>query len=130
MDLDYSIQYKKGINNAAANSMSRKPVPSVMAVSHCSPTWIEQLKSGYEDDEFTKQLLVELSVSATNDKGFQLQNGVIKYKGRVWVGANKLAQQHILQALHDSGVGGHSGFNATYQRVKNLFAWPKLKAVV
>ena len=57
-------------------------------------------------------------------------DGVIKYKGRVWVGHNLLAQQHILQALHASGIGGHSGIQGTYQRVKSLFAWPKLKASV
>jgi len=48
----------------------------------------------------------------------------------VWVGNNSIAQQHILQALHDSGIGGHSGFNATYQHIKHLFAWPKLKDIV
>ena len=129
MDLDYSIQYKKGIHNTAADSLSRKP-SSVMAVSMCTPTWIEQLKAGYDQDEFTRQLLTELSITTENDKGFQLQNGVIKYKGRVWVGHNTLAQQHILQALHDSGIGGHSGFNATYHRIKQLFAWPQLKNMV
>jgi hypothetical protein len=33
----------------------------------------------------------------------------------------------VLQALHSSGLGGHSGINATYQKVKALFAWPNLK---
>ena len=41
-----------------------------------------------------------------------------------------MAQQHILQALHASGIGGHSGIQATYHRVKSLFAWPKLKETV
>jgi len=130
MDLDYSIQYKKGITNVAADSLSRKPDSSIMAMSACAPSWIQKLTEGYEDDESTKQLLTELSISPNNDKGFQLLNGVIRYKGRVWVGNNSLAQQHIMQALHDSGIGGHSGFNATYQRIKHLFAWPKLKDTV
>ena len=43
------------------------------------------------------------------------------------MGCNELAQQHILQALHSSGVGGHSGIRATYERVKKLFAWPRMK---
>lgn len=33
MDLDYSIHNKKGINNAAANSLSRRPSSEVMVVS-------------------------------------------------------------------------------------------------
>lgn len=46
------------------------------------------------------------------------------------MGNNKFAQQHILQALHASGIGGHSGIHATYHRIKNLFAWPQLKQTV
>ena len=105
---------KKGINNVAADPLSRRPVSSLMAISMCTPTWIEKLKAGYDDDAFTKQLITELSLSPSNDKGFQLVNGVIRLKGGAWVGNNLLAQQHILQALHDSGIGGHLGFNATY----------------
>lgn len=41
-----------------------------------------------------------------------------------------MAQQHILQALHASAIGGHSGFPATYHRVKHLFAWPKMKQFI
>jgi hypothetical protein len=46
------------------------------------------------------------------------------------VGNNSTAQDHILIALHDSGVGGHSGISATYARVRQLFAWPNLKQTV
>ena len=35
-----------------------------------------------------------------------------------------------MQALHTSGAGGHSGIRATYERIKQLFAWPRLKAFV
>lgn len=69
-------------------------------------------------------------MSSQNDKGYTLVDGVIKHKGRVWVGNNTLAQQHILQTLHASGLGGHSGIQATYHRVKALFSWPNLKQVV
>ena len=36
-------------------------------------------------------------------------------------------QQKILHALHASPIGGHSGFHATYHRVKHIFAWPCMK---
>jgi hypothetical protein len=88
------------------------------------------LQEGYEDDAQTKQLLVELVVALDSYQDYTLQNGVLKYKGRVWVGNNKTAQNHILIALHDSGLGGHSRVSATYARVKQLFAWPGLKQSV
>lgn len=59
-----------------------------------------------------------------------MKDGIIGHKGRVWVGNNTLARQHILQALHSSGIGGHSVIQATYHRVKTYFSWPKMKEVV
>lgn len=75
-----------------------------------------------------QQLLTELAIHPEN-KGFSLKEGVIRHKGRVWVGTNTTAQRDILIALHDSGVG-HFGINATYARVKQVFSWPGLKQTV
>ena len=80
------------------------------------------LKQGYEEDADTKQLVTELSVTSPNDKGFSLQDGMIKFQDRIWLGNNTLAQQHVMQALQNSGIGGHSGFRVTYHRIKSLFA--------
>ena len=125
IDLQFKIQYKQGSTNAAADALSRCPASNVSelhAISACTPSWMGHLQEGYADDPEAQQLLVELSISPTNDKGFSLHNDIIKYKGRVWVGHNSLAQSHILHALHASGIGGHSGIQATYQRIKALFA--------
>jgi len=92
--------------------------------------WIEKLAAGYMDDPVTTQLLQELSVDPNSHKHYTLQDGVICFKNRIWVGNNSLAQQHILQALHSSGIGGHSGISATYHRIKQLFAWPTMKEII
>lgn len=94
------------------------------------PTWIQKLQDGYFEDPDDKQLLTELTLTGSNTKGYTLQDGVIRFNGRVWIGNNSLAQQHILEAVHDSSIGGHSGINATYSRVKALFAWTNLKEMV
>ena len=43
------------------------------------------------------------------------------------MGTHKEAHQAILLALHNSGIGGHSGITATYIKIKSLFAWPGMK---
>ena len=48
----------------------------------------------------------------------------------VWLGSNAVAQQHVLQVVHQSSVGGHLGVLATYHRIKQLFHWPGLKQAV
>jgi hypothetical protein len=56
MGLRYTIQYKKGITNAAADALSRRPHASeLMAISSSIPTYIDQLIAGYNDDPETKQ---------------------------------------------------------------------------
>lgn len=44
MNLNYVIQYKKGINNAASDALSRYDTEGeVSAVSECIPSWIQKL---------------------------------------------------------------------------------------
>lgn len=61
---------------------------------------------------------------------FTLSQGVIRYKQRLWLGSNKELQTAVLQALHNSPIGGHSGTPVTYQKVKQLFYCPSMKADV
>lgn len=54
-------------------------------------------------------------------------DGVIRHKGKIWLGNHKEAHNAVLLALHSSGLGGHSGVTATYHKIKSLFAWPGMK---
>lgn len=131
MDLKFTIQYKQGNTNMVADALSRcSPLTTICALSTCTPAWLENLVQGYDADPTAQQLLVELALHPENGQGYSLADGVIRYKGRVWIGNNDLAQQHVLQSLHNSAVGGHSGFQATYHRIKTLFAWPKMKEMI
>jgi hypothetical protein len=53
-----------------------------------------------------------------------LKQGLLRYKNRIWIGKDPVVHNHIIAALHCSALGGHSGLPATYQRVKQMFAWP------
>jgi hypothetical protein len=98
-----------------------------MAISVVKPKWLEVVVEGYNKDDRTKKLLTELAIQSTNAQGFSLVDGVIRFKGKVWVGYHTEAQQTVLQALHNSGLRVHSGALPTYHKVKQLFAWPSLK---
>lgn len=56
--------------------------------------------------------------------------GLIRYKGRICLGSEGEWRQKILEELHGSSLGGHSGITATYQRAKMSFFWPFLKEAV
>jgi hypothetical protein len=86
------------------------------------PTGLHKLQQSYDDDEGNKEILTSVSLNPASYKDYTLHSGILRFIGRVWVGNNRLAQQNILQALHSSGIGGHSGIHGTYHHVKQLFA--------
>ena len=61
---------------------------------------------------------------------YTLQDGLIRYKGRIWVGNDVAMRLKLVQAMHASAVGGHSGLPVTYRCIKQHFYWPSLKAEV
>lgn len=93
MDLDYQIQYKKGINNAIVDALSRYVTDQgVLAMLECISSWVQKLREGYEESKKDKKVLAELAISSTNDKSFELKEGITIFQGRIWVGHNTLAQ--------------------------------------
>lgn len=132
MGLSYKIIYKKGSENKVADALSRvdkATLYDIASLSVVKPLWLQEVQNGYTLDSKATQLLAELSVSSPAGNYF-LQNGINRYKGRVWIGSHPSLQSKILSSLHASAIGGHSGCEVTYKRVKNLFAWPKLKQSV
>jgi hypothetical protein len=59
-----------------------------------------------------------------------LKQGLIYKENLLWVGSNSGLQTKIISAFHSSPIGGHSGIQATYQRIKKIFTWPGLKGAV
>jgi hypothetical protein len=100
------------------------------ALTTCRPDWVKEVYHSYELDPHAQALLTELAVCSPNDKGYALEQGLIKYQGRVYIGAHLALQTKLISNLHDSAAGGHSGIHATYLRVRKLFFWPGLKAAV
>lgn len=128
LGLQYKVVYKKGLDNTAADALSRKPShEEVYSLSTSKPRWLEIIVEGYQQHDDTKQLLAELSLSGSNAKGFSLVDGLIRYKGRIWLGSHSEAHRAVFNVLHDSGLGGHCGIAGTYNKIKSLFAWPSLK---
>jgi hypothetical protein len=132
LGLQYKVVYKPGKPNAAADALSRHPSPSgqLLAVSTATPTWLTEVIDGYSSNRAAVKLLQELSVNPDTHPPFTLQSGVLRYRGRVWLGQNKPLQLKVISALHNSALGGHSGFPVTHSRLKHLFAWPGMKSDV
>jgi hypothetical protein len=129
--LEFEIKYRKGADNGAADSLSRVGhLLAAQVISNCTPDWLHEVLNSYSTDSISSSLLQELAVKSPNDKGYHLDKGLIKYKGRLLIGDNLALQTKLIASLHDSVVGGHSGIQATYQRIKQLYYWPGMKLAV
>lgn len=66
--------------------------------------WLQAIQDGYQLDNQALQLLTELSLQSVVGF-FTLQDVLIMYKGRVWIGSNSSLQAKIMSALHTSAIG-------------------------
>ena len=94
------------------------------------PYWCQEVSASYEVDVTAKELLQQLVVNPTAKPGYTLVNGIIRYQGRMVLGNDKRLKHKVIDALHNSPVGGHSGIVNTYHKVRQLFQWPGLKKML
>ena len=128
MGLQFKIIYKKGKENQAADALSRVAhLMALQAVSLLQPQWLQEVLNSYATDSQAQQLLAQLALNSLDDRGYSLDNAVIRKHNLIWVGQNSALQTKLISALHSSAVGGHSGVNATYHRLKKLFTWTGMK---
>ncbi|KAM3402087.1 hypothetical protein ACQJBY_006188 [Aegilops geniculata] len=126
LEFNFQLEYKKGKENIVADALSRKY--SCMAISLATPQWISEVENSYNNDPHYQKLLEQLLVTATHMVNNNcLQNGTIRHKGKIYVGRDTELRNRIMQALHSSAIGGHSGMKASYKRLKQVFYWPGMK---
>lgn len=131
LGFQYKVLYKKGTENGAADALSRHPNHAeVMAISTVIPQWLLSVTESYATNPQAQELLQKLALAPDSVGHFTLQQGVIRYKNRIWLGSNASLQTQVFQALHESAIAGHSGFPVTYARIHQLFFWPNMKAVI
>jgi hypothetical protein len=88
------------------------------------------MQNNYSHDLAAQSLMARLALDPSAIPSFTLTNGLIRYKGRIRLGNEKILQQRLVAALHTSLIGGHSGIPITYSRLKHLFAWKNMKTTV
>lgn len=129
MGLHCAIQYKQGQFRKIGDTLSRRPPtgdtePVTIFVN--KPVWLEIVQS-YFADLHCKKLLEQLVVAPDHTSDYSLANGILQFKGIIWIGNDTEIQKHINATLHDSALEGHSGFYATYHRIKRMFPWKHMK---
>ena len=131
----FLVEYKHGKENLVADALSRKEavkggefegikVGTLCIISFPTPTWLDELKLTYTSDAATKKIILAIQSGSNIPTGFTFSNDLLFYKGRLFLGssAQELKAQ-VLQQVHASPLGCHSGYLKSFQRLKKDFYW-------
>lgn len=111
MGLQFKVVYKQGKENLAADALSRMShFMALQAVSAPQPLWLQEVGNSYVTDSQAQTLLAQLAIHSPNDQGFALDQGLIRYQRKIWVGQNSAIQTKIVASLHSSAMGGGGTF--------------------
>ena len=88
-------------------------------ISFPSPTWLDDLKASYEEDEELRSIVGRLQASEGNEGHYTLNQGLLLYKDRFCIGKEGDMKIKVLALIHDSPLGGHSGYLKSLHKAKN-----------
>ena len=120
---DFDIVYKPGLENRAADALSRLHQDISLAVlSVPSLISLPDLQTHVLADPSLAKIVQELS-EGRHTGGYSLSHGCLKFKGRMAVPSSSPFIPLILQEYHNTALGGHSGILKTFQRIAQDFHW-------
>lgn len=123
MAFDFSIAYKKGSENKAADALSRMLDAELLAISMLSPHDVlyDQIKESWIQDPMLQEIITRLQVQPF--KHCTWYHEQLRWKGRLVVGNDPKLKRKIMELWHNSPQGGHLGMDATTLRLQSLFYW-------
>lgn len=122
----FEVVYKPGLENKAADALSRVP-PTVFLNQLTAPTLIDLKIIKEEVDRDGK--LKEIIMKPQNEevKNYSLQQGILRYKGRLVIAKTSSLIPNVMHTYHDSVLRGHLGFLRTYKRLTGELFWEGMK---
>ncbi|OIS99850.1 hypothetical protein A4A49_62696, partial [Nicotiana attenuata] len=124
LGLDYEVQYKKRAENRVADALSRQfeSLPTeahhqaaLLAISMNVPVCVQEISASYEEDALDDELIAQLAIDLQGPQIWQYTSGVLRNKGKIYIGTRGTLRQQLISIFHDSTIGGHSRQLGTYK---------------
>nr|GEY10888.1 hypothetical protein [Tanacetum cinerariifolium] len=91
---------------------------------------LDKIKATWTSDPVLQKVISELQVDAFSHSKYQWKDNELRRNKKLVIGDDVSLRQQLLQLMHNSPQGGHSGITATLKRIQRLFYWAKLKSDV
>jgi hypothetical protein len=97
--------------------------------------WQERIKKEdqYDEDVVKAIDMIKMSESESLAKGLKewnIQDGIILYRGKVYMPKDQELRREIVKEHHDSRLGGHSGRYKTMELVQQNYWWPGMTTFI
>lgn len=99
-------------------------------VEELLPSLVDQVRVAQGTDPFVKMGKWRTVARRSRTGASPLSedpDGLLRYRGRVYVPSDSPLQLEILQAYHDDPSGGHLGVRKTVARISKAFFWDKMR---
>ncbi|GAU23118.1 hypothetical protein TSUD_305660 [Trifolium subterraneum] len=121
----FEVKYKPGLENKAADALSRCYDEQELQAMVPYPQWLESQKllDEVKDDVEVQKLLQEVLTNPSGKPGYTVHQGVLFYHGRLVLSSKSPSIPLLLEEFHSTPMGGHSGYLRTYRRLAENLYW-------
>ncbi|XP_010507453.1 PREDICTED: uncharacterized protein LOC104784079 [Camelina sativa] len=134
---DFEIVYKTGIDNKAADGLSRmmhSPISvsalELFAVTVPSVLQMHDIFTEIEEDTEIQRRIRDFDTLKFARRGFGVKDGKLWFKNKLVIPPTSKSIPLILEVFHNSQLGGHSGVLKTVKRIQLFFYWPGMLRMV
>lgn len=125
---DYTIKYRSGASNTAANALSRIPTPGqCLVLSIPSPECLNDIKNFLSQSSAYHNLRQQIQSYPEAHPEFSLTTDWIRYRGKLWLPPNNPFIPMLLVEFHSTPLGGHMGETKTLRRLQDNFYWDNMR---
>ncbi|WVY96197.1 hypothetical protein V8G54_028348 [Vigna mungo] len=122
---DFEIHFRPGKENHVVDAFSGRQY--FMAVSLFQTDEWETWETEVQHDPKLVSLIQELLLNPKAREGYELKKGRLFYHGTLVLPRNFSRIPSIIKELHESPIGGHSGYFRTFKRVAGVLYWEGMK---
>ncbi|XP_045803285.1 uncharacterized protein LOC123896906 [Trifolium pratense] len=121
----FEVRYKPGLENKAADALSRCYDETELNSIVSYPTWDEKQKLLDEiaTDPYIQNMIKKVQDNPNDKPGFVVKQGVLLYHDRLVISPHSPSIPWLLEEFHCTPAGGHSGFLRTYRRLADSLYW-------
>ncbi|GJZ65324.1 ty3-gypsy retrotransposon protein, partial [Tanacetum coccineum] len=124
---DFEVLYKPGRENTVADALSRVDIPSMLAISYPTATWLDDIRTYFATDPKGQEFAASITADPIVFPNHVFRDGLVFITGKLFIPPISKIRDQLLTEFHSSFIGGHAGINATVKRLSSTFTWLGLK---